>query len=77
MPLTIRANTKIHMALAAALILMPTVAAQGFLDQILGPFKGLVVVPQNSCRSLRSGATSAVKSRVVIRSSPALRGQVG
>ena len=43
MPLMIRMNTKVHLALAAALILMPTVAAQGFLDQVLGPFKGLDV----------------------------------
>ena len=43
MTLAIRANTKIPLALAAALILMPTVAAQGFLDQIFGPFKGLDV----------------------------------
>ncbi len=43
MILSIRTNTKIPLALAAALILMPTVAAQGFPDQVFGPFKGLDV----------------------------------
>ena len=41
MTLTIPANTRIPLALAAALILIPTVAAQGFLDQVFGPFGGL------------------------------------
>ena len=53
MTLTVRANTRIPLALAAALILLPTVAAQGFsgeveastslVDQDFDPFAGLVV----------------------------------
>ena len=43
MTLTTRFRRAIPFALAAALILMPTVAAQGFLDQVFGPFKCLDV----------------------------------
>jgi len=43
MQFTIRENARISLALAAALILMPAVRAQDFLDQIFGPFKGFDV----------------------------------